>query len=649
MAKVVFSLWKDEIIDNRGKSEGEYAVPENLTIPDYFDGNEVKVFVGWDGIVIFDENVSIIEACWKYMEEAQKHSCGKCFLCRIGTKVLADIFKKLVEGEATESELEIIKKLSVSIKEGSRCNLGQTVTKPILQALEYFKEDFENAVKGIVKKSNLNYVSKLTAPCMDACPIHLPIPQYIEAIREGRFQDSLDLIRTRLPLPGIVGRVCIKPCEDNCRRMLLDGPIAIKHLKRFVADFELKRKGVKKFTPIEEEKDKKVAIIGAGPAGLTAAYHLALKGYKVKIFERLGEPGGMAAVGIPDYRLPRDIIRKETEAIQSLGVEIAYNTYVGKDIKFSEIEKEFDAIIISIGAHSSSKMRVEGEDAGYKGFIPGVKYLLDINNGKDPYPEGKRVVVVGGGNVAMDCVRCSLRLGKEEVILVYRRTRSEMPANVEEIEEAEEEGVKFMFLTNPVKIVGKDGKVVGVELIKMKLGEPDESGRRRPIPIEGSNFFLECDIVVPAIGQAIDLSVLEGVDGIDVTRKNTIVVDTESCMTTRKGVFAAGDVVTAPDALIRACAGGRRAADRVDKYLKGVEVKPDLDEKLEDYVNKVKVFDSYENIGIIDGRPRVPIKHMSPEERKKSFIEYTQGYTIVEARAEADRCLKCYRVGMIGY
>ena len=649
MAKVVFSSWTDEIIDNRGKSESEFQNPENLNIPDQFDGDEVKVFVGWNGIVLKDEGVSIIEACWKYMEEAQKHSCGKCFLCRIGTKVLADIFRKLVEGEATESEVEIIKKLSISIKEGSRCNLGQTVTKPILDALEYFEEDFKNAVSGIVKKTELNYISKLTAPCMDACPIHLPIPQYVEAIREGRFQDSLDLIRTRLPLPGIVGRVCVKPCEDNCRRMLLDGPIAIKHLKRFVADVELNRKGIAKFTYVEEPKDKKVAIIGAGPAGLTAAYHLGLKGYKVKIFERLGEPGGMAAVGIPDYRLPRDIIRKETEAIQSLGVEIAYNTYVGKDIKLSELENEFDAIIIGIGAHSSSRMRVEGEDAGYKGFIPGVQYLLDINNGKDPYPEGKRVVVVGGGNVAMDCVRCSLRLGKEEVILVYRRTRNEMPANVEEIEEAEEEGVKFMYLTNPTKIVGKDGKVVGIELIKMQLGEPDESGRRRPVPIEGSEFFLECDIVVPAIGQAIDLSVLEGVEGVEVTRKNTIVIDTESCMTSRKGIFAAGDVVTSPDALIRACAGGRRAADRVDKYLKGEEIVPSLDEKLEDLMTKVKVFDPAEDIGIIDGRPRVPIKHMSPEERKNSFIEYTAGYTIPEARAEADRCLKCYRVWMIGF
>ncbi len=644
MAKVLFSSWTDEIIDNRGK---EATDVEGINLPEEFDGKPVKAFMGWNGFVITDSEVDVVELCKSYMEESQKHSCGKCFLCRIGTKVLADILGKIYNGEGTEKDLDIIKKLSVSIKEGSRCNLGQTVTKPILDALENFKEDFDNAVKGIVKKTSLEYKSHLTAPCTDACPIHLPIPEYVEAIREGRFQDSLDLIRSRLPLPGIVGRVCVKPCEENCRRMLLDGPISIKHLKRFVADFELQKKGVAEFQPFEEKKDKKVAIIGGGPAGLTAAYHLALKGYKVKIFERLGETGGMAAVGIPDYRLPRDIIKVETEAIQSLGVEIQYNTYVGKDIMFTDLEKEYDAIIIAIGAHTSSSMRVEGEDKGYKGFIPGVKYLLDINNGEDPYPEGERVVVVGGGNVAMDCVRCSLRLGKKEVNLVYRRTRNEMPANIEEIEEAEEEGVNFLYLTNPTKIIAKDGKVVGLELIKMELGEPDESGRRRPIPIKGSEYVLDCDIVVPAIGQAIDLKVLEGIEDIEVTRKGTIVVDVNTYMATRKGVFSAGDVVTSPDALIRACAGGRRTAMKIDQYLRGEKPERSLEEKFEDFLSEVKVFDASEDISMVGGRERVPLKHMPPEERKTSFVEYTEGYSIVEARTEADRCLKCYRVAML--
>ncbi len=644
MAKVLFSSWTDEVIDNRGK---ELADVEGLNLPEEFDGKKVKAFMGWNGFVISDADVDVIELCKSYMSEAQKQSCGKCFLCRIGTKVLADILEKIYNGEGKEKDLEIVEKLSVSIKEGSRCNLGQTVTKPILDALQYFKEDFENAIKGIVKKSNLEYFGHRTAPCTDACPIHLPIPEYVEAIREGRFQDSLDLIRTRLPLPGIVGRVCVKPCEEHCRRMLLDGPISIKHLKRFVADFEFNKKGIAKFEPFEEPKNKKVAIIGGGPAGLTAAYHLALRGYKVKIFERLGETGGMAAVGIPDYRLPRNVIKIETEAIKSLGVEIQYNTYIGKDIKFADLEKDYDAIIIAIGAHTSSKMWVEGEDEGYKGFIPGVQYLLDINNGVDPYPEGDRVVVVGGGNVAMDCVRCSLRLGKKEVNLVYRRTRNEMPANIEEIEEAEEEGVNFLYLTNPTKILAKDGKVVGVELIKMELGEPDESGRRRPVPIEGSEYVLECDIVVPAIGQAIDLQVLDGVDDIEVTKKGTIVVDTNSYMATKKGVFSAGDVVTSPDALIRACAGARRAAMKIDQYLKGEKPERSLEEKLEDYISEVKVFDESEDIGIIGGRERVHLKHMPPEERKTSFVEYTEGYSIAEARAEADRCLKCYRVAMV--
>jgi len=645
MAKVLFSSWTEEVIDNRGKEPVEL---KGLNIPQEFNGKKVKAFMGWNGFVISDPEVDIVELCKNYMQEAQNHSCGKCFFCRIGTKVLSDMLDKICNGDSTEKDLDTIKRLSISIKEGSRCNLGQTVTKPILDALRYFEEDFRKAVNERARKTELEYVSHLTAPCTDACPIHLPIPQYIEAIREGRFQDSLDLIRTKLPLPGTVGRVCVKPCEDSCRRMLLDGPISIKHLKRFVADFELRKKGVARFKPYEGNKNKKVAIIGAGPAGLTAAYHLGLKGYKVRIFERLSESGGMAAVGIPDYRLPRNIIRLETEAIQSLGVEIQYNCYVGKDVKLTDLEREYDAILIAIGAHSSSRMRLEGEDEGYKGYLPGVKYLLDINSGIDPYREGKRVVVVGGGNVAMDCVRCSLRIGKEEVTLVYRRTKNEMPAAVEEIMEAEEEGVKFLYLTNPTRIIAKDGKVTGVELIKMELGEPDESGRRRPVPVKGSEFIYECDIVVPAIGQAVDLGILEGVQDIEVTRKGTFVVDINNYMTTKKGVFSAGDVVTSPNALIKACAGAKRAADKMDRYLEGKPLERTSEEKMEDFLSELKVFNPSENIGIIDGRERIPIRHLEPEERKKSFVEYTQGYSIAEARIEADRCLKCYRVAMLG-
>ncbi len=644
MAKVLFSSWKEDVVDNRGKGPIDL---EGLKLPEEFNSQRVKAFMGWDGFVILDSDVDIVELCKSYMEEAQKYSCGKCFLCRVGTKVLADIFNKIYNGEGKDRDLEIVKKLSNSIKEGSRCNLGQTVTKPIMDALQYYEEDIKAALKGIVKKSNLTYHSHLTAPCTDACPIHLPIPEYVEAIREGRFQDSLDVIRTRLPLPGIVGRVCVKPCEDNCRRMLLDGPIAIKHLKRFVADFEFDKKGVANFKSVESAKNKKIAIIGGGPAGLTAAYHLGMKGYKVKIFERLGETGGMAAVGIPDYRLPRNVIKIETEAIKSLGVEIQYNTYVGKDIMLKDLEKTFDAIIIAIGAHDSSKMGVAGEDDGYAGFITGVKYLFDINSGVDPYPDGKRVVVVGGGNVAMDCVRCSLRMNKDEVNLVYRRTKNEMPANIEEIEEAEEEGVNFLYLTNPTKLIAKDGKVVGLELVKMELGEPDASGRRSPVPIKGSEYILDCDIVVPAIGQAINLEVLSGDSDIKVTRKGTVVVDANTYMSSKKGIFSAGDVVTSPSALIRACAGAKRAADKIDKYLRGEKIDRNLEEKMEDFLSEVKVFNSSENVGIVAGMERLHFKHMSPEERKKSFVEYTEGYSIAEARAEAERCLKCYRVGMI--
>ena len=278
---------------------------------------------------------------------------------------------------------------------------------------------------------------------MDACPIHLDIPAYVEFIKEARFKEALDLIREKLPIPGIVGRVCVRPCEESCRRANMDDPVSIKYLKRFVADRELELNRCPDYKIEPSEKTGKVAVVGAGPAGVTCAYHLAKMGHEVTIYERLGEPGGMSAMGIPDYRLPRHILRGEVDWIQKMGVTIHYNTRIGEEIKLSDLEQRFDAVFIAIGAQNSSPMRVKGEDAGYKGFIPGVQYLRDINEGRDPYPEGKKVVVIGGVNVAIDCVCCSFRIKKEDVHLVYRRTRKEMPADEVEIVDAEEEKVQF--------------------------------------------------------------------------------------------------------------------------------------------------------------------------------------------------------------
>jgi formate dehydrogenase beta subunit len=290
---------------------------------------------------------------------------------------------------------------------------------------------------------------------------------------------------------------------------------------------------------------------------------------------------------------------------------------------------------------------VDGENEGYSGFIPGVKYLLDINMGKDPYPEGKKVVVVGGGNVAMDCVRSSFRIGKPDVNLIYRRTKAEMPADPVEIHDAEEEGVNFHYLCNPTRIIAKDGKVVGVELIRMELGEPDKSGRRRPVPMPGSEFIIEADIVIPAIGQAVNLSFLGEEAGIELTKWNTVLVDQDTFQTSKKGIFSAGDCETGPDVLVRACGNGKRAAWRIDQYLKGEELEPSEKEKFQSLFSKIKVYQKDENIGIAGGEERLELRMLDPKVRRLTFDEVEEGYRTDEAIKEAKRCLRCYRIGMV--
>lgn len=648
MADILFSSWGGVVVDNRGKEPENYEKVENVSLPPQFTQDEsIKALIGWYGIVLRSGDVNIIDLCRAYLQAVQDESCGKCFTCRVGTKVLADTLRRICGGKGENEDLEIISRIGDVVREGSKCNIGQSGPVPLLDAVKYFAQDFEKAAedKNAIPEGNYHY--QLTAPCKDACPIHLDIPNYIECIREGKFQESLNIITEKLPLPGVVGRVCVRPCEEHCRRTILDEPISIKHLKRFVADDNVEKNKEVSFDQVPSEKTGKVAVIGAGPSGLACAYHLALMGHRVTVYDRLGEPGGMAAMGIPDYRLPRDILGFEVDQIQKMGVTIKYDTMVGKDVKLPDIEKESDAVFIAIGAQSSTTMGLEGEDKGYRGFIPGVEYLLNINMGIDPYPEGKKVVVVGGGNVAIDCVRSSYRIGKDDVNLVYRRTKKEMPADHVEIEDAEEEGVKFHYLTNPTKILTKKGKVIGAECIRMELGEPDESGRRRPVPVEGSEFVIDCDILVPAIGQAIDLTLLDGEEGVKTTRRKTLVVDEFTMQTSNPKIFSAGDCVTGPSTLIRACAGGRKAAINIDRFINGKTLETSREDYFDKLFEEVRVFDPTEEIGFLGGRKRLHLKMLSPDERKQTFEEVEEGYTSPEAMGEADRCLRCYRIGMV--
>ena len=355
-----------------------------------------------------------------------------------------------------------------------------------------------------------------TAPCKAGCPAHISIQGFVNAIGEGRYDEGLKIIKEEMPFPGICGRVCPHPCEADCNRGKVDKPIAIEYLKRFLADLDLFSEPP--YIPKKKlSKPEKVAVIGAGPAGLTAAYYLAVEGYPVIVFEKLPVAGGMMAVGIPEFRLPRNILQAEIDVIKTLGVDIRFNTEVGKDLSFTEMQGEYKAIFVGVGCHQALKLGIPGEEE-WAGVVDGLTFLRDVNLGSPPKSRGD-LVIIGGGNTAVDCARVAKRLGYRSVAILYRRTREEMPASSWEIEETIEEEIDIQFLTAPVKILGEDGRVSGLQCIRMNLGKPDESGRRRPLPIEGSEFTVEADTVVTALGQLPDLTWIPHDSGSIISKK----------------------------------------------------------------------------------------------------------------------------------
>ncbi|MBN1692725.1 MAG: indolepyruvate ferredoxin oxidoreductase subunit alpha [Dehalococcoidales bacterium] len=463
--------------------------------------------------------------------------------------------------------------------------------------------------------------------CQAACPLHIDIRGYIGLIKEGRFDEALALIKETLPFPSIIGRVCTRPCEAKCKRSEVEEPIAINALKRAAADFG-------KYTEdysIVAEKREKVAVVGGGPAGMMAAYDLRKMGYKVTIFEALSKLGGMMAVGIPEFRLPRDVLGKETDIVSKLGVEIRLNTRVGKDVTLAELKKGYNAVFIAAGAHRGRSLGISNDNAD--GVIDGTEFLYKVNTGEKVDVEDK-VVVVGGGNVAVDCARTCVRLGFKDVNIVYRRSREEMPAIADEVNEAEHEGVKLTILSGPNKVVVKDGKVAGLECIKMKLGEPDASGRRRPVPVAGSEFVVETGLIIAAVGEEPDLAFMTGDDGKAIS-KGYIKADPVTLETNVKGVFAGGDVVTGAATVIQALAAGRKAAKSIDKYLKGEPL--NVGRESEAVFESKLIVDTW---GIPEeSRTVTPVLPVA--QRKGNFKEVETGLTKEKAIKEAKRCLQC--------
>ncbi len=466
--------------------------------------------------------------------------------------------------------------------------------------------------------------------CQYACPVNTPAMNYIERIVEGDFDTSLRLNFMANLFPHILGRVCTHPCETACRRGAIDKPIAICSLKRSAADFASKKPPRK---PINREKTgRRVAIVGAGPSGLAAANDLACKGHDVVMYEALPLAGGMLSVGIPPYRLPRDKIEDAVNWIKELGVDIRLNSPIDTPNKFDELLKEYNAVYIATGAHKSQMLDIPGEDLA--GVMHGVTFMKDTNLGirKDV---SEKVAVIGGGFTAIDCARSSLRLGAKEVSIIYRRTLEEMPAGEIEVSMAEEEGIKMHYLTSPVRIIGgHDRKVTHLECIKNKLGEPDNKGRRRPIPIEGSNFSIPSDMIIAAIGQSPDIGFLSERFGIEINHWGMPVIEPESFMTSKKGVFAGGDCVTGPRNIIEVVADGRKAARSIHKFLAGAEIKG--------YKFYYKEQSPSERMPNYESVPRQSQDALSMKERLNLNVEVELGLSKENTFKEAGRCLLCH-------
>ncbi len=465
-------------------------------------------------------------------------------------------------------------------------------------------------------------------PCVLACPAGTNCQGYIKKIAEGDDKEAVRIIKEKLPLPASIGRVCPHPCESECRRALVEEPMSIAFLKYFAADNDLNSGNPYK-PQVAEPTGKTVAIIGGGPAGLTAAYFLSTKGHKVTIFDAMPKMGGMLRYGIPEYRLPKAVLDKEIALIEDLGVEMKNNVKIGKDITFDEIKAQFDTTLIAIGAWNSMSTRTKGEEL--EGVVGGIDFLRKVALG-EAVNIGKNVAVVGGGNTAMDACRTAVRVGAENVYVIYRRTRAEMPAEDIEIEEAMEEGVQFLFLTNPDEYIGKNGKITQVKLQVMELGEPDESGRRSPVPKEGEFKYLDVDTVIAAIGQKVNVT---GFEAVELNSRGIISADEYTFRTNLEGVFAVGDATNRGASIAIAAIGeAQKASLVIDSYLKG-----DCVPYIAPFVSKKTV--TAEDLADKEKAPRAKMPHRSAEERKNDFKEVNLGFSEEEARQEAKRCLEC--------
>jgi len=667
MSKLLFSTWQGELIDNRGKSPDEWS-ESGFKLPETYHGErDSKAFIGWDGVAIFDEDIDAVELANQYAAQYQEYSeaCGRCAPGRWGGKILYDLLDKIARGEGTHDDIAHLKEIAQTMMKTSKCEIGKTVPKPILDLMEYYKDQFDTCIDAQVPSRHYNgdtsYIAKVTAPCTDMCPAHVDIPAYIEGVRDMIFTDSLAATRQTMPLAHTCGRVCPHPCEDACRRANLDEPISIMELKRLGADYETDHMlpWQHPYPPKPPRNDgKKVAIIGAGPAGLTAAYYLALEGIKVDIFEELPVNGGEVAVGVPEYRMPIEKYQKDIDLVLGMETVDIYNNHRVTADRLKEIDAEYDATLLAFGARLSKKVRAANENPNMGGYWGAIS-MLDKVNLWNKYGIGspasnelkdKVVVCVGGGFTSMDVVRCAIREGAKKVIMLYRRDEKTIIRNTtyEEYHEAVEEGVEFIFHSAIEEIFDDGENITKLKVNKFELVPDPNGGRAQLVKIEGGDFEIECDYLIPAVSQSLDLQILPEEWNIEMTSWNSILTNGKDYMSSREGLFAAGDCEYGPMTIVNAVGQAKRAASVISRYIYDGKCTLTDDEIMEDHLKRLRVYNKKEKItGWMPGIPRQESEKLGVSERIDNNKEVNLGFTGQEAIAEAERCMRCYYISMV--
>ena len=618
-------------VQTGGPSGG--CIPHEMfdTAVDYESLAQIGSIMGSGGMVVMDEDNCMVDVARFFIEFTHSESCGKCVPCRVGLDKALKTLDAFTRGVATQDQFEVLEELGRMIRDCSLCGLGQSAPNPVLTALRHFRHEFEDHI--VARRCRAGVCQELVlSPCENSCPLHMNIPRFLQLFKEGRLEDAYQSVVIDNPLPASTGRVCQHPCDNRCRRQTLDEAVNMRDVHRLIADTvfasprydDLMAQVVaRRFPP----SGRKIAVAGAGPAGLTAAYYLAMLGHDVTVYESKAEAGGMLRYVLPEYRLPKDVLRKELQLIERMGVRFVFDTRVGFDLPLHELDDRFDAVFLSFGTWKESWVYLPGTEL--KGVWPALPFLEAVAR-QEEIELGGKVAVIGGGNAAIDSARTALRMGAEALIL-YRRERKDMPAIEEETRAAEEEGAKILFLAAPHRIIGTpDGRVKALEVVKTKLGEYDASGRRKPVPT-GEIQRYECDSVILAVGESVDMDLLQA-SGLKISAHNTIDVDRYSMETSRPRFFAGGDVVSGASNLSNAMGYGKKAARNIDERLMGVRRWARLFPEFE--------YDQEAPLQPSESRRHHP-RELPAHLRAKSVEEVVTGLTSAEASEEACRCLRC--------